>query len=90
MVTTKDGSFQEAISPILVMAQCFGIMPVVGVKSKSASKLKFQWKSVRVAYSFVAFILALIYAVMTIAKTLSRDIQFDSMSMFDVLQTHCE
>lgn len=80
--TSIVGGFHEAISPILVMAQCFGVMPVTGVKCKSASMLKFQWKSVRVAYSFVAFLLALIYAVMTVGKTLSREIQFDRMSKF--------
>lgn len=80
--TSIDGGFHEAISSILVMAQCFGILPVIGVKSKSASNLKFQWKSVRVAYSFVAFLFTLIYAVMTVGKTLSREIQFDRTSKF--------
>lgn len=80
--STSIGCFHEAIGSILVMAQCFAIMPVIGVKSKSASNLKFQWKSVRVLYSFVAFLFALIYAVMTVGKTLSREIQFDRTSKF--------
>lgn len=75
-----DGSFQEAIGSILAMAQCFGLMPVVGVKSKFASKLQFKWKSLRTIYSCVTFLLAAVYAGMTLLITLQNEIQFDRMS----------
>lgn len=86
MASSVDGSFQEAIGSILVMAQCFGIMPVVGIKSNSTSNLKFQWKSSRTVYSFIAFLLTLIYAILTIGKTLSTTIEFDRTSRFAYFQ----
>lgn len=32
---------------MLVMAQLFGVMPVIGVKSDSATKLQIKWNSIR-------------------------------------------
>lgn len=34
----SEGNFMEAIAPVLVMAQCFAIMPVVGVNGATASE----------------------------------------------------
>lgn len=77
-----DGSFQEAIGSILAMAQCFGVMPVAGIKSNSASCLKFQWKSFRAIYCFIAILLGLIYAGITIWITFTNDIEFVRISKF--------
>lgn len=77
-----DGSFQEAIGPILVIAQCFGVMPVVGVKSRLASELRFKWNSLRTIYSYIAFLLTFIYAAITLWITFSKEIHFDRMSEF--------
>lgn len=74
-----DGSFQEAIGSILAMAQCFGMMPVVGVKSSSAAELKFNWRSLRTFYSLMAFLFTLVYAGMTFWITLNNEIHFDRM-----------
>lgn len=81
-----DGSFQEAIGSILALAQCFGVMPVVGIKSKSASCLEFQWKSFRTIYSLIAILLGLTYAGITFWITLSNDIEFVRMSKFGLSQ----
>lgn len=75
-----NGSFQEAIGSILVLAQCFGFMPVIGVKSDSASQLRFKWNSFRTLYSFVVFLLLSVYAVMTFWILLKGGIQFNRMS----------
>lgn len=69
---------------ILVMAQCFGLMPVVGVKGKSASELRFQWNSFRTVYAFIMLILAFFYAGMTLWITFSNEMQFDRMSMHEI------
>ncbi|KAM7355995.1 gustatory receptor 5a for trehalose-like isoform 2-T6 [Cochliomyia hominivorax] len=45
-----NGSFHEAIGPILVMAQCFCLMPVRGIRSKFANDLSFSWLSFRTGY----------------------------------------
>lgn len=82
LISTTDGSFHEAIASILVIAQCFGVMPVVGVTSKSASNLKFQLKTIRAVYSFIAFLFTFIHAVLTTVRLFSTQIQFDKISMF--------
>lgn len=48
------GSFQEATGNIFAIAQFCGIMPVIGVKDKSASKLHFKWNAFRTIYFFVS------------------------------------
>lgn len=80
MSTTIDGGFQGAIASILVIAQCFGIMPVVGITCKSASNLTFQLRSIRTVYAFVTCILSFIYAALSVAVMCSRRIQFDRIS----------
>lgn len=75
-----SGSFHEAIGSILALAQFFGVMPVVGVKSKSPIDLKFQWKSLRTIYSIVLFILMMIYGGMTLWVAFSGKINFDRIS----------
>lgn len=42
-----SGSFHKAIHPILFVAQCFGVMPVVNISSDNPSEVKFSWKSFR-------------------------------------------
>lgn len=74
-----DGSFHEAIGSILALAQCFGIMPVVGIKNKSASELAFQWKSVRCICSIVVILLSIIYAGLVFWITINDEIQFIQM-----------
>lgn len=64
------------------MAQCFGVMPVVGVKSKSAAKLRFEWFALRTIYSFVLFSFVTIYGGLTIWLALSNTVEFDSVGMF--------
>lgn len=75
-----DGSFQQAVGSILAMAQCFALMPVVGVKSAKALNLKFQWTSFRTIYSFIIFLLTSVYAGMTFWITFNNPIQLDRMS----------
>lgn len=77
-----DGSFQEAIGSILSLAQCFGVMPVVGITSKSAAQLKYQWKSFRTIYSCLVILYGLIYAGLTFWITINDEIQFVRMSKF--------
>lgn len=61
-----EGSFQEAISPILVMGQLFAIMPVKNVRSKNPADLRFSWKSFRTFYAIFAFIILFIYSILTV------------------------
>uniref|UniRef100_A0A240SYM1 Uncharacterized protein n=1 Tax=Phlebotomus papatasi TaxID=29031 RepID=A0A240SYM1_PHLPP len=71
-----DGSFQEAIKKIIIMAQCFGVLPVIGVTSKSPSNMRFSWLSFRTIYSIVAFIATGFYTAIVVHYSLSSKIEF--------------
>lgn len=49
-----NGTFHEAVGMVLAVAQCFGIMPVSGIREKLPSRLKFKKFSLR-------FVLCLVY-----------------------------
>lgn len=55
--SSMKGSFHEAIGPILLAAQFFGMLPVDGVNSREISRISFRWKSMKTIYSltFVIF-----------------------------------
>lgn len=53
-VTFKKGnvnSFHRAVSPVIVTAQCFGLLPVLGIAGPNAANLRFQWCSFRTMFS---------------------------------------
>lgn len=74
-----NGSFHEAFSSVLVVAQCLAMLPVIGVKSTSAYGLRFTWKSYRTVYSLTAFAFAAAYTIFTIALTLTKPVTFNSI-----------
>nr|QKN21301.1 gustatory receptor [Bactrocera dorsalis] len=57
-----NGSFHEAVGPLLVIAQCFCLMPVRGILAASPKGLSFRWKSFRTWY-------CILYTLVTIADT---------------------
>ncbi|XP_055373552.1 uncharacterized protein LOC129606930 [Condylostylus longicornis] len=61
-----NGSFYEAIGPVLIFAQCFALMPVAGIREKSAAHLSFSWKNFRTIYSITYFFCILIDSIITI------------------------
>lgn len=48
-----EGIFRYAVSPLIMIGQLFGVMPVSGITSGPSSKIKFEWKSKRTIYSFI-------------------------------------
>ncbi|XP_043464385.1 gustatory receptor for sugar taste 64f isoform X3 [Leptopilina heterotoma] len=50
----NSDSFIVAIRPIIVLAQCFALLPVDGTNTTDAREIKFTWKSLKVFYCFVA------------------------------------
>lgn len=77
-----NGSFHEAFSSVLVVAQSLAIMPVVGVKSDSAYGLRFTWKSFRTIYSVLAFCFAASYNIFATYMTLMRPMTFNSIGSY--------
>lgn len=74
-----NGSFHEAFSSVLVLAQCLAILPVVGIRSGSTHGLRFTWKSFRTIYSLTAFVFAASYTVFSTCITLTKKITFNSI-----------
>lgn len=51
-----QSSFQRALRPLLVLGQCFALMPVSGLTGRDASTLRFRWLSLRVVYTCLSLI----------------------------------
>jgi hypothetical protein len=49
-------SFQRALCPLLLVGQCFALMPVSGLTGLDASTLRFRWRSPRVAYTILSLV----------------------------------
>lgn len=64
----------------LTIAQCFGIMPVDGVRQLSAAKLRFEWVSFRCAYSISVAVIGVGYNIVLFWRTVQMPISFGSLS----------
>ncbi|KAG5682327.1 hypothetical protein PVAND_011686 [Polypedilum vanderplanki] len=66
-----DSKFHIAIAPVIAMAQCFSMFPVVGIFSKDAQKIRFKFLSFRTfmaASWFVSVIIFLWFEILRIAS----------------------
>lgn len=82
--TISNGSFHEAFSSVLVVAQCLAMLPVIGTKGESAYGLRFTWKSFRTIYSATAFCFAASYTIFATYMTLKQPITFNSVGQFQM------
>lgn len=76
-------SFEVAIGSVLVFAQFFGVMPVIGVKSNCASELHFKWNSRRTIYSIIVFVLLASYTGLTVISSFKYGFRYDEMGIND-------
>ncbi|KAG4070182.1 hypothetical protein HA402_003872 [Bradysia odoriphaga] len=74
-----NGSFHEAVRPVLVMAEIFSVMPVMNVTAKSPSDMYYSWTSFRNFYSITIMLLTFAFTVPVILVCLSHRLQFDSV-----------
>lgn len=61
---------------VITIGQCFGIMPVIGVKQASAAKLSFAWLSFRSIYSIIVAVAAIAYAFVQFWHSFHQKIEF--------------
>ncbi|XP_044744043.1 gustatory receptor for sugar taste 64f-like [Chrysoperla carnea] len=54
--TTKRKTFHEIIRPMLTMAQCFGLLPVMGIRSATPKDLTFTFVSFRILQCIIILI----------------------------------
>lgn len=74
-----SGSFHEAVSSIFVIAQFFGIMPIINMGDKTASKLKFKWLAFRTIFAAVMLLFVTIFAVIAFYVVITES-NFDRVS----------
>lgn len=71
-VVDHSADVHQALTIVLVLAQCFGQMPVQGITSPSPRSLKFTWVSFRFAYSILEIIGAT-FVVFALSMSISRN-----------------
>uniref|UniRef100_A0A182J8L9 Uncharacterized protein n=1 Tax=Anopheles atroparvus TaxID=41427 RepID=A0A182J8L9_ANOAO len=69
---TADGTFHHAIAPVLLLAQCISLLPVVNVFSINFRSTRFKARSFRCALSLVYLLLSGLYCVFSIRWYIRR------------------
>jgi len=78
-IMTCSGGFHEAVRPILLIAQCFGVMPLLNITSKCPSSLKFSWKSFRAVFTIFVMLSCLGESIFAVYWTFSTHVEFGKM-----------
>ena len=73
------GSFHQAVYPLTLIAQCFGVMPINKISAKCPSSLHFTWKSFRFAFAIFVMISCGLESVLAISWTFSTRVEFGKM-----------
>lgn len=76
-----DAIFHRAIYPLLVVAQCFGVLPVINISSKCPSNLQYTRKSFRFMFSLLILIGCGFKAAATVAWTFQSGVEFNGLVM---------
>ena len=66
MLLQDPQSFHRAIGTILGVAQCFGLLPLAGVRGESPRMLRFKKVSLRTVYALLTIVLLFIMTVSTV------------------------
>lgn len=74
-----DGSFHQAVYPLLFIAQCFGVMPVNNISLKCPAGLNFTWKSFRFMFAVFVMTSCGLEALSAISWTFRTHIEFGKM-----------
>lgn len=76
-----EGNFREAIWPIIMVGQLFGVMPVAGIKSRPISNLHFNWRNLRTVHSLLVLAILSAYSATLAWNTFSSQVQFSSIGL---------
>ncbi|XP_043675729.1 gustatory receptor 5a for trehalose-like [Vespula pensylvanica] len=61
-------SFHASVKPIILLANCFSMLPVSGVNTPDASYLKFTWYSPKLLYTIASFLGAIVMTIFNILQ----------------------
>ncbi|EDV97686.1 gustatory receptor for sugar taste 64f [Drosophila grimshawi] len=74
-----NGSFHEAVGNVLLIAQCFAMMPVRGVTAKHPSSMSFAWRNLRTCCCLLFVASMLVNLGLTIYKVLVGSITINNI-----------
>lgn len=66
---------------VLVLAQCFCLMPVKGIKCKNAENLSFSWRSFRTVSCLLFLVATIIDTGLTCYMVFDQPIQFNKIGI---------
>lgn len=75
-------SLHAAMRPIIVLAQCFSMLPVCGIYKPDASYLRFTWRSPKILYAAIAFLGVLAMTIANLVRLLTSGINSTKMTTF--------
>ncbi|XP_062557005.1 gustatory receptor for sugar taste 64b-like [Armigeres subalbatus] len=77
---TFDGSFHQAVAPVLFLGQCITLMPVVEIFSRSSRNTRFKLRSVRFMYSSFYLLSAGIYTILACRRFILKGLNVSSFA----------
>ncbi|XP_014475213.1 PREDICTED: gustatory receptor for sugar taste 64f-like isoform X2 [Dinoponera quadriceps] len=75
-------SLHSAMRPIIMLAQCFSMLPVCGVTKPDASYLRFTWRSLKILYSGVIFLGVFMLTVFNVLWMFTTGVNSSRMTTF--------
>lgn len=75
----QEKSFHKSMTFVLILAQCFGQLPIQGITSPDVQALHFKWKSWRTLYCALICVGATFVSMMQIIKLLTK-----GMNLFEI------
>ncbi|XP_075236776.1 gustatory receptor for sugar taste 64f-like [Lycorma delicatula] len=69
-------SLHVTLRPLLILAQCFALLPVHGVRAPNSKSVRFYWLSGRVFYTFASFVGSATIVALSILRTVNTGISF--------------
>ncbi|XP_028050888.1 gustatory receptor for sugar taste 64f isoform X2 [Monomorium pharaonis] len=75
-------SLHAAMRPIIMLAQCFSMLPVCGINKPDASYLRFSWRNPKILYSAVAILGVFFMSVANVVRLLTSKLNSTKMTTF--------
>ncbi|KAH0949288.1 Gr1 [Eciton burchellii] len=75
-------SLHASMKPIIMLAQCFSMLPVCGVNKPDASYLRFTWRSPKILYTAIVFLGAFIITIYNLLRLFQTGINSTKMTTF--------
>lgn len=72
----------ELLKPIIILAQCFALLPVNINKINNCSSFKFKWISAKIFYTSIVFTLTLASSLICLYEMSVRGINLDKIGKY--------